>query len=224
VTIQALRQHVERQKGKRDHLQRDESRLSKAVRKADRHLGHIAKGRVLLQEVAQQTQEQLRFHIEEIVSLALDAVFPDPYRLEVSFEQRRGKTECDLWFVGDGGDERIRPIDAAGGGAVDVAAFALRVALFSLQRPKSRAVLALDEPGRFVSRDLQGRFGEMVAEISHRLGIQIIMVTHSEEYVEAADRVFRVSQRKGVSKVVAGHIVHQAIKTSDVEDIWKGDE
>ena len=200
MTIQALRQHVEQQKGKRAHLQEEDARLRKEVRRGERRLQHIAKARALLQDVALQTQEQLRFHIEEVVNLALEAVFPDPYRLEVDFVERRNKTECDLWFVGDGG-ERIKPIDAAGGGAVDVAALALRVAVFSLQRPRPRSVLVLDEPGRFVSRDLQARFGGMMAELSKRLGIQIIMVTHSEEYIDAADRVFRVGQRRGVSQV-----------------------
>jgi len=41
----------------------------------------------------------------------------------------------------------------------------------------------------------------MVQQISSKLGLQIIMVTHAEELIENADRTFRVIIKKGVSQV-----------------------
>ena len=49
---------------------------------------------------------------------------------------------------------------------------------------------------RFLSRDLHHKATEMLKEISEKLGLQIIMVTHSEELIEAADKVFTIRAGK----------------------------
>jgi DNA repair exonuclease SbcCD ATPase subunit len=70
-------------------------------------------------------------------------------------------------------------------------------------RPRSRNVLILDEPFGNLSVDLMPRASEMIKQISERLGLQIIMVTHAEELIQAADKTFRVNIRKGISQVSA---------------------
>jgi DNA repair exonuclease SbcCD ATPase subunit len=62
-------------------------------------------------------------------------------------------------------------------------------------------VLILDEPFRYLSTDLQSKASEMLNEISERLGLQIIMVTHEEELVDEVDKTFRVRINKGKSTV-----------------------
>ena len=116
-----------------------------------------------------------------------------------TFVMKRGKTEADLFFVRDG--NRVTPLEASGYGMVDIASFALRVAMWSLQRPRSRNVLVLDEPLKFLSRGYQSKASTMLKEISRKLGLQIIMVSHSQELIESADRVFGVSIKDGVSGV-----------------------
>ena len=145
------------------------------------------------------TQQQLSFHISDITSLALEAVFPDPYALQVEFIQRRNKTECDLYFVRDG--EKVDPLSASGGGAVDVAAFALRIASWSMTKPRTRNVIILDEPLRFLSANLQERASSMIKELSDKLGIQFIVVTHEPILANYADRTFNVSIKNGISKI-----------------------
>jgi chromosome segregation ATPase len=41
----------------------------------------------------------------------------------------------------------------------------------------------------------------MIKEISTKLGIQFIVVTHNETLASAADKVFNVSIKKGISHV-----------------------
>jgi len=150
--------------------------------------------------VGLKTQQQLQFHISDITSLALEAVFPDPYELKVEFVQRRNKTECDLLFVRD--DMEIDPIEASGVGAIDVAAFALRIASWSMMRPHSRNVIILDEPFRFLSTNYQEQASNMIKEISDKLGLQFIIITHEENLTPSADRIFQVKKRGKVSKVI----------------------
>jgi hypothetical protein len=199
MNTQSLRQRVERLKGSRDSTQARHDRASAKVESLTTRALHISEARELLAAVALETQEQLRYHISEIVTLAMDAVLDDPYELEVDFVPKRGKTECELWFSRDGG--RVRPMDASGGGAVDVAAFALRVAIWSLRTHRTRATIVLDEPFRFLSANLQPRAGEMLGELSKKMDLQFVMVTHSEALTESADKVLRVKMKKGVTKV-----------------------
>ena len=155
--------------------------------------------REIIREVGQKTQQQLQFHISDVVSLAMESVFADPYSLKVDFVQRRNKTECDLLFERDG--ELSDPISASGGGAVDVAAFALRIASWSMARPRTRNVIILDEPLRFLSGDNQERASSMIKEVSQRLGIQFIIITHNQVLASYADKVFETRKRSKITKV-----------------------
>ena len=155
--------------------------------------------REIVRQVGLKTQKQLQFHISDITSMALEAVFDNPYELVADFVERRNKTECDLLFKR--GEEYLNPTEASGGGAVDVASFALRLASYTMQNPKSRHTIILDEPLRFLSVDLQERASRMIKELSERLHLQFIIITHESSLADYADKTFQVSIKKGVSYV-----------------------
>jgi DNA repair exonuclease SbcCD ATPase subunit len=131
-------------------------------------------------------------------------VFPNPYELKVEFIQRRNKTECDLYFVREG--HKVDPLTASGVGAVDIASFALRIASWSMKKPRTRNVILLDEPFKHLKgKDANHRVLNMINEISKRMGLQIIMVSDEripkEDIIAAADRVFEVGKRRNKSYV-----------------------
>lgn len=201
-----LKNMVERKKGERNSLLKTRYALIEDAKRLNETALYIEEAKALINEVAQKTQAELQFHVSEIVSLGLSSIFPNPYKMEVEFVQKRGKTECNLFFSRDG--HRIDPISGSGGGVVDIAAFALRVALWNLQRPQKRNVIILDEPFRFVSQNLRQEASKFLKEVSHKLGLQIIMVTHDPNLIECADAVFEVTQdNKGVSSIKKEDIV-----------------
>jgi DNA repair exonuclease SbcCD ATPase subunit len=191
-TITELRSAFDRKQGELDQLKRQLKDEEAHLKQAEKDVQWSEKARAIIQKVARETQQSLEYHVGELVTLALNGIFPDPYKFVVEFVERRNKSECDLFFERAG--EKVHPFDSSGGGAVDVASFALRSSIWSLG--KSRNVLGLDEPFRFLSRELQPLASEMLAEISHRLGLQIIMITHSPDLIEGADRVFKTSLKK----------------------------
>jgi DNA repair exonuclease SbcCD ATPase subunit len=199
MTINSLRTALERKKGRLSQIEHTIAETKTNLTEAKRSLHRHEQAREIIREVGLATQQQLQFHITDITSLALEAVFDDPYALVTEFIDRRNKTECDLYFERDG--DLVDPLTASGGGAVDVAAFALRVASWSMQNPKSNNVLILDEPFRYLSVNLLSKASEMLKQISKELDLQIIMVTHSPELVEAADTVFEVTLKNKVSSV-----------------------
>lgn len=131
------------------------------------------------QIVAQAVQEQAHARIASVVSKCLEAVFDEPYEFKILFEQKRGRTEARLVFVRD--DLEVDPLTASGGGVVDVAAFALRLACLLLSKPALRKVVILDEPFRFVSAEYRQRVRTMVESLAKDMEVQFIMVTHMNE-------------------------------------------
>jgi DNA repair exonuclease SbcCD ATPase subunit len=200
MNIQELRNKLEQEKGRKLQITQTLGSVQTTLQSKRRSLHKHEKAREVVRIVGIKTQEQLQYHISDITSLALDAIFIDPYKLIVEFIQRRNKTECDLYFERDGNN--FDPLTASGVGAVDVAAFALRIAIWSMTKPRTRPVILLDEPFRFLSENYQEKASIMLKEISTKLGIQFIIVTHEPVLASYADHIFEVSIHKGISKVI----------------------
>ena len=199
MTSKDYRIKLERAKGNRVTIETQFKEARKNARGFTRDLENTDKALFIVQEVAQKTLKELEYRIGEVVSLALSAVFDDPYKLVLISSIKRGKTEFSLFFERDG--ELVKPYDSSGGGAVDIASFALRIALWSLKNPRTRNTIILDEPFKMLSSDLTDKAGEMIKEISSRLGLQIIMVSHNESLIDISDKSFQVVMRRGKSIV-----------------------
>lgn len=204
--IQELRRKIEYRKGQRDKLQESIDELESWVTNNKRRLFRLEQAVEIAKQVGLVTQKQLEYHLSEQVSLALDAVFDDPYQLKVVFVTKRNKTEVEFRFSRRGME--LPPIGFTGGGAIDITSLALRVAYLSMRQDKKiRPFLLLDEPfSRLKGEVANKRALAIIQEISKNLGLQIIMISDErisrEDIIDNADQVFHVSQnRKGVSVV-----------------------
>jgi DNA repair exonuclease SbcCD ATPase subunit len=103
-------------------------------------------------------------------------VFGDEaYEFRIITEQKRNRTEARAVFVRDG--EEFDALSSIGGGVVDVAAFALRVAVILAQDPVRR-LLILDEPMKFVSAEYRPQVRALLETLADELDVQIVLVTH----------------------------------------------
>jgi hypothetical protein len=200
MSIQDLRVRLEREKGRFAQVESDLFQSQDLLSNLQTRGINIEQSAIILQIVSQQTQSQLSFYISDMITAAIEAVFPqDRFAFQMEFVQRRGKTEADM-FLADTKGNRIKPSDAEGGGLIDIVSFALRICLWSLTK-NSRAVMILDEPLKFLSRDLLPKAGELVKTLSEKLGLQIIMVSHLDELIEEADKVIGFKKIKGISAI-----------------------
>ena len=180
---------------------REIGRFAQAIEDAKNRLALLEEAQAFLQKVANDTQEHLRFQIEDIVNLALETCFPNEYEFSIVFDIRAGKTEAGLSFISRRTGRAIDPMNASGGGVVDLTAFALRVASYALDNSCDNVII-LDEPYKCLSRDLQHRAGEILKRLAEKLQVQIIMVTHIGEIIDVGDRVFEVKKdAEGISRV-----------------------
>ena len=153
----------------------------KELEEAENNLTAHEEAQAIAQDVAQQIQQQAHAQIAKVVSICLEAVFDEPYYFQIHFERKRGRTEASLVFEKEG--KEIDPLDASGGGVIDVAAFALRLACLLLSRPKLRPVMILDEPFKNVSktRGYLDRIPDMLIGLAEEFGVQFVIVTHIDE-------------------------------------------
>jgi DNA repair exonuclease SbcCD ATPase subunit len=151
----------------------------------------------IIQIVAKQTQDQIILHISSIITMALQSIFDEDYEFKIDFVEKRGKTEAEIYFLKDG--KKNDPLNSSGGGIVDIASLILRISLWSLSN-KTR-LLILDEPLKFLSKEYIGKAIKMITELSKKLNLQFIIVTHINEMIDYADKVFGVSIRNRISKI-----------------------
>lgn len=202
--INAVKKKIFVQIGKRDLLQDQLKKIRASQRQCKHKLKMALQASTIIKEVAEKTQKELEYYISEIPGLALSSVFPDPYKFVVEFVQRREKTEADLFF--QRGDCLVDPMQASGLGAVDVAGFGLRLALWNLKRPKTRNVFVFDEIFKHLKGQKQNiNIIQIIKELSKKLNLQIIMV-HDErvplqEIEKGADKIFKVVMKKRISEV-----------------------
>jgi DNA repair ATPase RecN len=202
MNINSLKNKLAIFKGKLLQLEETKVNLELELKQQTEKLKLLEEAQLFLQSVAQQTQEKLKYQIEDIVNLALETCFPDEFKFELQIDIARGKTEAKLVFISQKTGGEIDPMNASGGGVLDVVCFALRLACYTLET-NSNNVIVFDEPFRFLSADLRESACEIISKLSNQLNIQIIMVTHISEFVGIADKVFVVTKdSNGKSKVI----------------------
>lgn len=197
VNLQYLRDKLSQEQGKRKLLAVQAGKAMSDKEFKERNLENILKARSIVQIVAENTQKKIEFVVSNLVTTALASVFSDPYKFELRFIQRRGKTEADLIFS-KRGKETDDILNAGGGGVADVASTALRISFWSIK--KNNHVMFLDEPGKFLHNpDYQQKFSDLLKEVSDKLGLQIIAISDQKEFLQSADKVITVENNKGVA-------------------------
>lgn len=163
----------------------------RSTKQARRCISAIVEAQEVAQAVAQSVQDRVHQHLATVVSRCLEAVFERPYRFRIIFERKRGRTGARLVFERNGLE--VDPMTSSGGGVVDVASFALRIACLMIRRPPLRRILILDEPFKSPSPHYRERVRMLMEELSEELAVQFIIVTNIDEL--AAGKIVDLSLR-----------------------------
>lgn len=202
MEIERIEKLFNQSKGAYSQVQKRLKETIELKKQSENKLKLLEQAQVFLQTVAQNTQEKLKYQIEDIVNLALESVFPNEYEFKINFNVSRGKTDAELIFLDKRTGQTIDPMEASGGGVVDVTCFALRISAWALENGTDNLII-LDEPFKFVSKDLVERAGEILKTLSEKMKLQLILVTHIPEFIDVADKVFEVKKNeKGISRIV----------------------
>ncbi|MEM2932335.1 MAG: hypothetical protein QXI61_05785 [Nitrososphaerota archaeon] len=150
------------------------SELSHKIDSASENLQLHKRALSTMQDIAQKIEQVIHQKIADTVTKCIVAVFGNKYKFDIELEKKRNKTEANLVFTHC--NAQLDPISSCGGGVLDVASFALRVACISLM--KYDKVVILDEPFKFVSKEYRSAIRELLEQLAESLNMQIIMITH----------------------------------------------
>jgi len=183
---------------RRSVLEKDIERIEDEISSKEKSIETYTKARWVLTEVIKNTQEFFKDEVEALITLAVRSVYGPQYAFKMEFGTAN-KFECNIFVEEDG--ELFKPEDENGGGVLDVLSFALKVVFWASEANRTRNVLILDEPMKFTG-DLLQLAVDMIKEISRRLNIQVILITHDDLLAKMADTAYRVTKVKGKSQLV----------------------
>lgn len=181
-SMMSLRQKLNPLLVQRSHLAQKVKEERKSLEEAKKKVEDCLTAQQITQEVAETLQQSAQEQISRVVSRCLQTIFGKrAYEFKIRFSKKRGRTEAELLFLRD--NKEVDPLTASGGGAIDIAAFALRLAALVLIRPRRRRLIVADEPFRFVSEGYRDKVRLLLETLSQEMGIQFVIVTHDPELV-----------------------------------------
>lgn len=180
-------------------LQSREAVLESMVKQKNSRAGVLGDARDLLSAVRSVVQERTYGVLQSAVSSAVASVYGPEYGCRLDVSEKRGRDEAAFSLSVSGREYELD--GAVGGGVVDVAAFAARLALWAVGGDRRFPVFVLDEPFKWLGSEFCGRIVGTVRELVDAFGVQVLMVTHVPELVACGDRVWSVRLEDRVSVV-----------------------
>lgn len=201
TTLQAKLNDLHVRIGKRDATV---ARLQEAQirsKQIDTTVETLTKASLFLQTLSDQTRQMIVDRISSIVTDALQKVKDPNLEFKMVLSTDRNQVDVEFVVLDKVTKHEYDIVNSCGGSIADIISFPLRVSLLLKWEPALSRILILDEAAKFVSVVDQEPLGEFVRQVSERLGVQTIFVTHSPVVAGKAHKVFEVSRQGGESKV-----------------------
>lgn len=161
---------------------------------------------ILLNSMGEDRQQKAQQTIEELVTRGLQTIFDETLSFHI-VQTTRGKS-VQVEFVvrttlhGRAIDTPV--MDARGGGLAATIGYLLRLVVLLLTRGQRQdTLMVLDETFAHVSAEYLPAVRDFVREVVDKTGVQHIIVTHQEELVDGADKVYRFTMNDGETKAEA---------------------
>jgi hypothetical protein len=189
----AAQTSVELLKRRRTILKRETLALEAKMAVLAELEGRTGEAAALLKKVAEICEGSSKEVMERIVNHGLQAIFDETDTFHIDIETKARSVYAYLRL---GEDSKTGIMDSRGGGYVDIISV-LTVLVLILQKKKDmQRFLVLDEAFAEVGRDHLEKVGQFLRFLVEKLDMTVLLITHSEEFMSVADRVYHV-QKKG---------------------------
>jgi predicted ATPase len=191
--VRQARYSYERRAGAARELGARGMRVQAEVQDLQAETERHTQANALLTSFGEMAQKQAQDQLETLVTSGLQVIFGSElsFHVQQSVKANQAVTEFVIRSQYGGRAVDTPVMDARGGGMAAVTGFMVRLVVLLLT-PHARRVLFLDETFGHVSREYEPRLAEFLAEVSHQAGVQIVLVTHSDAYDDAADARMRL--------------------------------
>lgn len=196
------RRLVDRQRGEAFALANQGKTLLEEIRQLNQVVELHEKAALVLTTIGEERQDAAQRSIEALVSQGLQTIFGDDLSFHLVPGVRAKTPVVDLVVrsrLADGTTVDTDVLAARGGGLAAVVGFLLRLVILLLSKNRQDTVLFLDETFAHVSAEYLPRLIEFLKDLVTKTGVQIILVTHEESFLEAADVVYKLQLVDGLT-------------------------
>ncbi len=142
----------------------------------------------LLSIVQKVTRDKIKNSFEGIASNAINYIFnSDEYSFHLDFSRRGNLGELDFSVQTPDKPEALDVLKTDAGGIKNVVSIALRIILMQVSNPKIEGLIIFDESFANLSSEYQPRASMFLREITEKFKRQIVMITHSNEFIDESD-------------------------------------
>lgn len=199
-----LEMDVARATGERDGIEKRIQTLLEDIQTLFDDSQIFAKTTELLNSLGEERQLRAQQVIENLVTRGLHTIFDDTLSFHIAMSVRGKTSVVDFSVRTTLGSEVVETsvMDARGGGLAAIIGFLLRMVVLSLRTANGGAkVIVLDETFAHVSAEYLHGVRDFLKELIELTGVQIIMVTHQQEFESMADKVYRFDTKHGKTQV-----------------------
>jgi len=146
----------------------------------------------LLKKVAEICEMSSKQVMENIVNHGLRVIFDEQDTFSIDMET---KVRSVYAYMRLGKDTKTDIMDSRGGGYVDIISVLTILVLILQKRKDMQRFLVLDEAFAEVGREHLEKVGDFLHFLTEKLGITILLITHSEELLAFANTVYQVEKK-----------------------------
>lgn len=130
-------------------------------------------------ECAQQAEHESTIGVyEKLLTALIEDTLDNNRKIKMNLAIERGMPALEIYSEKEEG--KLEDIYSSNGGSINnIVSVGLRA--ISLIRSKKRRLLILDESDCWLKGDYIPKFGAVIQQLSERLGIQIVMISHHNE-------------------------------------------
>jgi len=199
--LRLIKDKINQKIGERNTLQLKKEQIELRLMEIDSKTQTHENASIFLQTLSDETRQMIINKISRIVTDALKKVLDKNLEFEMQLSTERNQVDIKFLVKDNTMNKSYEILNSFGGGLADIVSFPLRVSLLLKWSPQLSRVLIMDEMFKAVDVTNKEFLGEFVRQLSEKLNLQIILVTHSPELASKAHQQFKVNNYKGVSTV-----------------------
>ena len=151
----------------------------------------LEKSKPFIDDLIDKFSETSIKKLEDLLSLGLQRIFQDRnYRVEIKVTEKRSSKCADLYLI-DSGHPFLMRDSCVAGGILVVVGFLIQA--FYVANLDIAKILFLDEALSNISTQYLDNFFAFVKELSVKIGLTVILITHDTRFLEYADRIYKVA-------------------------------
>lgn len=193
--IQTMQRELDQLTGQARHVASQGQQIQREITELGTEIDCYDRVMAVLSSIGETRQAAAQAQIEALVTRGLHTVFGDELSFHILTSKRGKQAQVEFMVRSTLADGRVIDTDimaARGGGLAAVVGFLLRLVVLLLSKPASRdSILVLDEPFAHLSKEYVPLMAEFLRDLTDKSGVQVILVSHQDEFLDVADKRYR---------------------------------